>query len=175
MIKEITKFSKRTIWIHWVSTLLILVLIYTGINMEELLVSENKFTLYRIHFTMGIAVFIVTIVRIIALFKDERPANLYPQNTIKHKLTKWVQNGFYIIISWLCVSGIISICVEGILPSLKSGDWNLLPEITADGLSPIMLSHHIIVKLFFLLLVFHISGFLLHLIKNKEKTLSRIN
>lgn len=168
------KYSKRTIWIHWVSALLIFGLIYTGINMEHAAHSRGKFTLYKVHFTLGIIVFLLTILRVVALIKDTRPAPLYPQKSIHQKFIKFVHYGFYIVIAWMCISGMLSLFLEGIYPSLVSGEFADLPEINKDGFHPIMLSHHIIAKIVFLLLIFHVLGFVIHLIRKKENTLKRI-
>ena len=171
---EQTKYSNRTVWIHWLSAFLIFGLIFTGIKMEHQTVSEGKFLLYRIHFLLGNIVFILTIIRIIALFKDSRPVNLYTETSFREKFRQWVYNGFYVIIIWMSISGILSLSLEGILPALQSSQWTDLPEINEDGFHPIMLSHHIISKMVFLLLIFHLGGFLLHLIQEKENTLKRI-
>lgn len=174
MGKTVSTYSTRTVWTHWVSALLIFGLIYTGINMEHQAVSPGKFSLYSIHFALGITVFILTIIRMIALFRDPKPPHLYPKNSFREKFRTIVYRGFYIVILWMCISGIMSLSLEGILPDLKSRNWNDLPEISADGFHPIMLSHHIIAKLVFLLLIFHIGGFLLHLFQKRENTMKRI-
>lgn len=171
---ENSKYSNKTIWIHWLSALLIFGLIYTGITMEHSSLDENKFTLYKIHFIIGIVVFTLTIIRVFVLLKSTKLVGLYPENSIREKFRKFVYNGFYIVILWMCISGILSLSLEGILPALQSGNLKDLPEITKDGLHPIMLSHHIVAKFVFLLLIFHIGGFLLHLIQKKENTLKRI-
>jgi len=171
---EQTKYSNRTVWIHWLSSLLIFGLIFTGIKMEHEAVSEGKFLLYRIHFLLGNLVFILTVIRVIALFKDRRPVHLYPKKSLRERFREWVYNGFYVVILWMCISGILSLSLEGILPALQSSQWADLPEINEDGLHPIMLSHHIIAKMVFLLLILHIGGFLLHLVQEKENTLKRI-
>lgn len=173
-MEQATKYSNRTIWIHWVSSLLIFGLIFTGINMEHEPVSESKFSIYRVHFLLGNLVFILTIVRVLALFKDQKPIKLYPKGSFRERLRQGVYYGFYIVILWMCLSGILSLSLEGILPSLISGDWADLPEISADGFHPIMLSHHLIAKVVFLLLIVHVSGFLMHLIQKNENTLKRI-
>ncbi|WP_299257969.1 cytochrome b/b6 domain-containing protein [uncultured Aquimarina sp.] len=172
--KSFLKYSNRTIWIHWVSTLLILGLIYTGIRMEHQSISESKFVLYQTHFSFGILVFMLTIIRVIALFNDPRPNSLYSKTSIRERLKKWVYYGFYIGIIWMCISGLFSLFLEGIIYSLKSGNWQDLPEISTNGFHPIMLSHHIMAKMIFLLLLFHISGFVLHWVQKKENTLKRI-
>lgn len=171
---ERTNYSNRTIWIHWVSALLIFGLIYTGINMEHAAHDLNKFSLYKIHFSLGFSVFLLTIWRVIALLMDKRPEALYPEKSLHQRLISFVHYGFYAVILWMCISGISSLFLEGIMPALVSGDFLDLPEISSDGFHPIMLSHHIVAKLVFLLLLFHIVGFVIHLIRKRENTLKRI-
>ena len=169
-----TKYSSSTIWIHWVSALLIFGVIFTGIQMEELAHSEEKFNLYKVHFALGFVVFILTIWRTILLLKPPRPTPLYEKGSKHQRLISFVHYGFYITILWMCISGIVSLSLEGILPALKSGSFSDLPDIRQDGFHPIMLSHHIVAKLVFLLLLFHIGGVVLHFIRKKENALKRI-
>ena len=74
----------------------------------------------------------------------------------------------------MCFSGVISLSLEGILPSLLGSQWTELPEIMADGLHPIMLSHHIVAKLLFLLLIAHVGGVILYYLRFRKNTLPRI-
>lgn len=171
---ENTKYSNRTVWIHWVTAVLIFGLIYTGINMENGAHDHTKFNLYRLHFSLGVGVFFLTLWRIVALLKDTRPAPLYPKKSIHQRFISVVHYGFYLVVLWMCISGICSLFLEGIMPSLLSGNFADLPEISSDGFHPIMLSHHIVAKLVFLLLIFHVLGFLVHLIRKRENSLKRI-
>ncbi|MFY0687207.1 MAG: cytochrome b/b6 domain-containing protein [Cyclobacteriaceae bacterium] len=171
---ETENYSVRTVWIHWVSALLIFGLIYTGINMEHGDHNLQKFNLYKTHFTFGITVFLLTIWRTIALMSDVRPTPLYKEKSFHQRFISFVHYAFYVVIIWMCISGIASLFLEGIFPSLISGKFEELPEIVADGFHPIMLSHHIVAKLVFLLLIFHIVGFMIHLIRKKENTFKRI-
>lgn len=170
----VSKYTKRKIWIHWVSTVLIFILIYTGITIEHAAHIPEKFFLYKMHFVVGINVFILNMIRIIALIRDMRPATLYPEKSVHQKFIHAVHYGFYVVILWMCNSGILSLFLEGIYPSLIHNDFSELPKISGDGFHPIMLSHHIVAKFVFLLLIFHILGFLIHLLRKKENTLKRI-
>tara|TARA_B110000263_G_C15283022_1_gene499292 strand:+ start:411 stop:962 length:552 start_codon:yes stop_codon:yes gene_type:complete len=174
MKTTINHYSNRTIWIHWLSALLIFGLIYTGISMEHAPLDENKFLLYKIHFSIGNLVFILTIIRVFALFKDSKPLGLYPKKSKREIFRKFVYKGFYVVIFWMSISGLVSLSLEGILPALQSGNLKDLPDIAKEGLHPIMLSHHVVAKLIFLLLIFHLGGFLIHFFQKKENTLKRI-
>jgi len=171
---EGANYSNRTVWIHWVSALLILGLIVTGITMEKSAHNLNKFSLYKIHFSLGFVVFLLTILRVIALIKDKRPEPLYSIKSFHQRFILFVHYGFYIAIIWMCISGISSLFLEGIMPSLLSGKFADLPEILSDGFHPIMLSHHLVAKMVFLLLIFHVVGYVIHLIRKRENTLRRI-
>jgi cytochrome b561 len=74
----------------------------------------------------------------------------------------------------MCFSGSSSLTIENILPAVIHNNIKELPDIGADGMSSIMISHHILAKFVFLLLIFHIVGFLIHLIRKRENTLKRI-
>lgn len=174
MEKSVSTYSSRTVWIHWVSALMIFGLIFTGIRMEHQTVSEEKFLLYKIHFLLGSIVFLLTILRVFVLLKDAKPKPLYPKTSLREKFRTIVYYGFYIVLLWMCISGLASLSLEAILPALQSGNWMQLPEISNDGFHPIMLSHHIVAKLVFLLLLFHIAGFVIHTIQKRENTLKRI-
>lgn len=167
------KYSSRTVWIHWLSAILIVGLIFSGINMEHNHNIAEKFKIYKIHFALGLIVFVLTGIRTIALFKDTRPKEL---NVRKFHLrfVKVVHYGFYVIIMWMCISGSSSLIIENLYPAIINNNINELPEIGANGMSFMMISHHILAKFVFLLLIFHVVGFIIHLIRKRENTLKRI-
>ncbi len=167
-------YHKYIVSIHWVSALLIFTLIFTGIKMEHLSVSSNKLLLYQIHFITGTIVFTLTIIRLIVLLKTEKPYKLYNEKSFRERFRQIVYKGFYVFILAMCISGMLSLFLEGIFTAVQSNKVKILPEISADGFHPIMLSHHIMAKIMFLLLIFHITGFVIHLIQKKENTLKRI-
>ena len=63
------KYSNRIIWLHWVSAILIIGMAVTGIMMESETNLSFKLRYYQIHFLMGLAVFILTIFRVVAFLK----------------------------------------------------------------------------------------------------------
>lgn len=167
------KYSKRIIWIHWVSTLLIIALSVSGIMMEDTQDKGFKLSLYQFHFVAGILVFLLTILRVNAYFQDARPADLYPSKSFRQKLINFVHKGFYWVILWMCISGIISLFVQNIWQSAISSDVSVLPNVR-ENMSGIMLSHHIVAKFVFLLLIMHVVGAFSHIIQTKENVFKRI-
>lgn len=167
------KYSPRIIYIHWISSVLIIGLIITGILAEEAPTLAEKYGLYQWHFPMGIAVFILTIMRVYAFFKDPRPAKLYPEGNKRQKLIDFVHKGFYWVILWMCLSGMISLVVENVYPAMLAKNPEMLPDLTQD-LSIILLSHHIVAKFVMLFLIMHLVGVFSHIFKTKENVFKRI-
>ncbi|HBI01442.1 MAG TPA: hypothetical protein DDY18_07440 [Flavobacterium sp.] len=167
------KYSKRIIWIHWISTLLIIGLSVSGVMMEDAKDTGFKLSLYQFHFVAGILVFLLTIMRVLAYFKDARPADLYPSQSFRQKIIHFVHKGFYWVILWMCVSGIISLFVQNLWQSALSSDASQLPNVR-ENMSVIMLSHHIVAKFVFLLLIMHVVGAFSHIIQTKENVFKRI-
>ncbi|MBP6584643.1 MAG: cytochrome b/b6 domain-containing protein [Flavobacterium sp.] len=166
------KYSKRIIWLHWVSAILIIGMAVTGIMMESETNLSFKLRYYQIHFLMGLAVFILTIFRVVAFLKDKRPSELYP-NKSRQKLIHLVHQGFYWVILWMCISGFISIFIENVWQPAIYNSVAMMPNLS-EGLSAIMLSHHIVAKLVFLLFILHIIGVFSHIFQKKENVLKRI-
>ena len=88
-------YSTRTVWIHWLSALLIGGLIFTGISMENEALNAQKFLLYKVHFALGILVFLLTLIRVVALIKDPKPAPLYPSTSFRERFKNLVSKSFY--------------------------------------------------------------------------------
>ncbi|NNE66555.1 MAG: hypothetical protein HKN33_08305 [Pyrinomonadaceae bacterium] len=166
-------YSRRTVWIHWISALLIFIIIGAGINMEHSEPTLLKINLYSIHFTSGIIVLVLTLVRIFALFRDRRPTNLYPKGW-HNGLLKFVHYGFYLTIVWMCLTGLFGLIYYQIYKAVFSRNPGLLPDLTESGLHPLFMSHHIVAKIVFLLLFLHIAGTIIHIVRYRENVLRRI-
>lgn len=169
-----SKYSKRIVTLHWISAILIITLIVTGVNMEHAPHNMQTLMLYRAHFSMGTIVFLLTLVRLLALVKDERAQDLYPKGSFRNGLIKFVHYGFYVVILWMTISGLISIFIQGLIGPAISGDPSMLPNMRETGMSVIMISHHLVAKIVMLLLLLHLGGIVSHYIQQKENTLKRI-
>lgn len=169
-----SKYSSRTVTLHWLSSILIIALIVTGVSMEDAPHNMQTLILYRAHFSMGSIVFLLTLWRIVALLKDERATALYPKGSFRNGLIKFVHYGFYVVVLWMTVSGLISVFVQGFVGPAISGDPTALPNMHETGMSLIMISHHLVAKLVMLLLLLHLGGIVSHYIQKKENTLKRI-
>ncbi|WP_343670637.1 cytochrome b/b6 domain-containing protein [Chitinophaga sp.] len=165
------KYGKGTIIIHWVSFLLILVLIPSGFIMTGTKPGDAKILLLRTHIFIGVIVFILTLLRVWFFFRYKRPSHLETGNLIHNKLIVWLENSFYIVLILLSVSGILTVILGALGQAIRAGNYTLLPNnLDVPSLAP----HQVLAKLLIALLIVHIVGVVNHYIKLKENTLKRI-
>lgn len=164
------KFSKGTIIIHWVSTLLILALFTLGITMEDLKISE-KMDLVKIHALLGIVLLVLTIVRSYLFFRSPRPPHLKTGSKFNDKLAVYIHNLFYILLLVISVSGLATMIIGGYGDALSLGDVALVKE-HAD--IPPLKAHGTLAFIMMGLVVMHVVGVLKHYVFTKENTLKRI-
>lgn len=165
------KYSKGTIIIHWLSFLLIIALIPTGIIMEDMEPGVAKINLLRLHALVGVIVFVLTLVRVWFFFRHKRPSKLETGSTIHNKLVVWIENSFYYLLILLCITGIATIVMGNLGEALQSNDASLLPK-SLD--IPPLYVHKASAMLLIILLLGHIGGVINHYVKNKKNTIKRI-
>ncbi|MBS1776171.1 MAG: cytochrome b/b6 domain-containing protein [Bacteroidetes bacterium] len=165
------KYSKGTIIIHWLSFLLIIALIPTGIIMADMEPGIAKINLLRLHALVGIIVFVLTLVRVWFFFRHKRPSKLETGSVLHNKLVVWIENSFYYILILLCITGIGTIIMGGFGEAIQSVNASLLPE-NLD--IPPLNAHKASAILLIIVLFGHIGGVINHYIKNKENTIKRI-
>lgn len=165
------KYSKNIIVIHWFSFVLILGLIFTGIKSEEMIASLDKILFYKIHFSIGLIVLMLTTLRVYFYIKDKRPSKNEKISQSQYKFIKVVYILFYIVLLALGFTGITAVFIDKIYLPIQTG---LISDFPKQH-SFIFFSHHILTKVFFLLLIIHLVGFITHLIRFKENTIKRIS
>ena len=69
----VTRYSKRSIWIHWFSAILIFANVPTGLAMSETVASESKLLLYQIHFVIVSLVFVLATFHVYIKGRYPRP------------------------------------------------------------------------------------------------------
>lgn len=165
------KYSKGTIIIHWVSFLLIVLLIPTGFLMGNMEAGIAKLNLLRVHMFVGILVFVLTLLRVWFFFRHKRPSRLETGSSLHNKLVVWIENSFYYILILLCITGIATVAMGNLGVAVQNADASLLPE-TLDV--PPLGAHKALAILLIVLLIGHVGGVINHYLKNKENTLKRI-
>ncbi len=153
--------------LHWLSSVLILVLWPLGFLMVRMSDVVSQARLYQIHVGIGLLVVILTVVRVIWHFMDEvpeSPAGLTPFNA---KLFLWTHNLLYIFLFVLAISGAAMLISSGLGLSPR----NVLPELINDSLP--RSAHSLLSKVFLLLLIAHIGGVVRYQL-TKGNTLARM-
>ena len=164
------KYGKGTIAIHWITTLLILILFPLGKYMAGLEPSE-KMGMIKIHAILGIIVFVLTIIRSWLFFKKPRPADLKTGSKLNDKLAVWIHNLFYFLLFGIAISGIATMVLGGYGDALTGGNPELI--VNREEIPPLK-AHGILALVMILLLIMHVIGVIKHYILLKENTLKRI-
>jgi len=164
------KYSKGTIIIHWLSTLLIFGLFFLGLSMEDLELID-KMDLLKPHASLGFLLFILTIIRSIMFFKSKRPVDLKTGSKLNDKLVVGIHNAFYILLLLIGVSGISTMIIGGYADALQTGDLSLIKP--SEEL-PSLKAHGTLAFLTMALVWIHIIGVIKHFVFTKENTLKRI-
>ena len=164
------KYSTTTIAIHWVSTILILILFPLG-KYTSGIEGNEKLSLIQTHALLGLALLILTLIRTWLFFKSERPADLKTNSKINDKLIVWVHNLFYILLFAITISGIAAMLSGGYVEALESQN---IQHIKSEGDIKALGGHELLALIMVILVIVHIAGVIKHYIKNKENTLKRI-
>jgi cytochrome b561 len=164
------KYSRPAIFIHWISTLLILILFPLGKYMSGLEPSE-KMDLVQAHAILGNLVFLLTIYRTWLIFKSPRPADLKTGSKFNDKLSVWIHNAFYFLIFGIAISGLATMILGGYADAISTGDVALVLEPSAI---PPLKGHELMVTILMLLLLAHVGGVIKHYALTKENTLKRM-
>ncbi|MGB0593398.1 MAG: cytochrome b [Flavobacteriales bacterium] len=164
------KYSTATIAIHWVSTILILILFPLG-KYTSGIEGEDKLSLIQTHALLGLAVLILTLIRTWLFFKSKRPADLKTNSKINDKLIIWVHNLFYILLFAITISGIAAMLSGGYVEALESQN---IQYIKAEQDIKALGGHELLALIMVILVLAHEAVVIKHYIKNKENTLKRI-
>jgi cytochrome b561 len=150
------RYSRVAIGIHWLSAILIIVLLMQGLFMTKLDDDEFKTNLYRLHVTFGYFVLILTLIRLFWVWRDERPAALPMPST---------ERLFYRGIHVLLYAGAFITALSGVLLVAGSGITPIATEVTASGIDrelPIRNAHWLFATGMLVLLVGHVGGVLVY-------------
>ena len=167
----VEKYSNRSIWIHWVSAILIFLTIPTGLAMSETEATAMRLFLYKIHFVIGALVFLLALFHIYVYFKDERPPKIDTGNKFRNKLVNILHRILTILIIVLTITGVVSLFPTTIWSSTINNDYQSLP-ILYDSI--FVTIHHIQGLIFIALIVLHVGGIVLHRVTKDITILQRM-
>jgi cytochrome b561 len=144
-------------WLHWLSALLILAMIPSGLVMARTLDDGLRLTLYQAHLVIGWTVVALAIWRLALRLRTRvpAPANLAPWN---RSLLHGVHWAVAIIPLLLAISGVGTMLQNDLVPLLQAGQ---APPATLD-VQTARTGHQIGSYLFTALLIVHVAGIVRH-------------
>lgn len=169
------KYSKLTIVIHWVSALLIIGMIVTGMAMEDAPASANKVWNLQIHFTLGIFVALLSAFRVI-LYMLEQKRKIYPKaldtgNKIKNTVQKITHLFLRQLLMGLSITGFLALFLSGLFPVVMSGKVEAFEAYQSGNVN---IAHAILSKVYMLLFIIHLAGIVQYIWLSKQNIFKRI-
>ncbi|MBL4761983.1 MAG: cytochrome b [Gammaproteobacteria bacterium] len=175
------KLSNVTVSLHWIVGLTIITLLVVGIYMEE----NEVFSLYPIHKSVGMLIFLLIIGRVVWRLKNGWPEPASQYKAIEHKLAK--------LTHWVLIVGTLAMPLSGMVMSGVGGhglnvfgffelmpmnpDPNEVGAVIAHNESIAKLGHEVH-ELFGIIMIvailLHMAGAFKHHIVDKDGTLRRM-
>ncbi|WP_419908165.1 cytochrome b [Hoeflea sp.] len=157
--------------IHWVSALLIIILLGTGLRADQMADSAARIAVLRVHVVLGLTILLLTLARIAWwLFADSKPASVV---TVlwQHRLSGAVHLLFYVVILGMAASGIGMLILSGAAPLIFEGAAGTLPDF---DLYPPRRAHGFGARLMIALFVLHTGAALYHHVFKRDGLMRRM-
>jgi cytochrome b561 len=151
-----TRYGRGAVALHWLSAILIIVMLAQGLFMTKLDDGATKTLIYQFHVTLGYFVLILAVIRVVWMRRDTRP-DAPPMPRGEYVAFK----GVHIL---LTVGSFIA-AISGILMLIGSGITPISPEVTAaavDRSLPVRNAHFIFALGLIVLLIGHVGGVLIY-------------
>jgi cytochrome b561 len=146
--------------IHWVSAVLVLILIGSGFRAANTVDPAAKAAILRVHVPIAIGVLALMLLRIVWWWGfDRKPGPVAGSPHWQERTAQVVHVLFYIVILGMIASGIGMMALSGAAPLIFGGDGALLPDFSKY---PPRLPHGIGARLLLGLLVLHVGAALYH-------------
>ena len=161
------RYGRAAIAIHWLSAVLIIILLMQGLFMTKLEDDDFKTNIYRLHVSLGYLVLILTVVRLIWARRDARPEPLAMPRT-----ERLLYRGVYVLL----YVGAFAATISGILLVIGSGIVPIATEVISSEIDrslPFRNAHWLFATAMLILLIGHIGGAVLYQRRN-GRTLSRM-
>ncbi len=164
-------YGSVAVTIHWLSAILILVLIGSGFRAGGIEDTATKAAVLRVHVPVGVAVLLLTLTRIVWwLLADKKPASL-PMPKWQDVSARAMHLLFYIVILGMAASGIGMMVFSGAGTILFAGAEGPLPDFW--GYKP-RVPHGIGARLMVAAFVLHAGAALYHHFILRDGLMKRI-
>lgn len=161
------QYSRGAATLHWVSAILIIVMLFQGFFMTKFEDGGTKTLFYQLHVTLGYFVLLLSVIRVIWAVRDRRPAPLeMPRSEYL------AYKGIHVLL----VLGSVVTAISGILLLIGSDITPIAPAVASGDLDrslPIRNAHFIFAIGMLILLLAHVGGVLMYQ-RRVGRTLSRM-
>lgn len=164
------QYSKRTAVTHWLIFLLFIAAFFLGHELDESKDAAQKLSMYPIHFLIGDAVLLLTLLRIYFRKKDGEPAAANA-NPLLNKLAAATHVLMNIAVIAVVISGVATVATSGVIEALKLADPALIPDFHKVEAKEF---HELFIGVTLLLVMFHVAAALYHQFIVKDNLLRRI-
>lgn len=163
-------YGRFAVSIHWLSAILILVLLGSGFRSDMSLDPATKIMILRVHIPVAILVLVLTAVRLVWWWRfDKKPAPLEGTPALQEKIALWTHRLLYVLLIVMLGSGIGLSILSG-APDAVFGSAEL-PVFTEY---PPRIAHGIAAKILAGLIVLHAGAALFHHFMKRDVTLKRM-
>ncbi|SEN26738.1 Cytochrome b561 [Paracoccus alcaliphilus] len=164
--------------LHWLTALIILANIVLGLvavrlPMEAL---QTKFQLFSLHKTLGIAAFVVALLRIVWALTQPRPVPVHPERRLETFLAESMHWVLYAALVLVPLTGWIEhAATEGYAPILWPFGQGLPMVPKSPQVAEVMASiHHIFAWVLIGAIVLHVAGAMKHAVIDRDGVLARM-
>ncbi len=166
-----THYGSVAVIIHWLSVLLILMLIASGFRADGMEDAAAKAALLQLHVPLGVAVLLLTLARVLWWWlADSKPAAI-PMPKWQARSSRAVHVLFYVVILGMAASGIGMMLLSGAGPIIFEASAATLPDFW-DYLPRV--PHGIGARVMIALFVVHASAALYHQVLKRDGLLRRM-
>jgi len=151
-----TRYDRVAISFHWISAVLIIILLLNGLFMTKLDDADFKTNIYRFHVAVGSIVLLLTILRLAWAWRHPAPPGLEMGST---------ERLMYRGVHYLLYAGALLTAITGTLLIVSSGMPPLASEVIAsevDRSSPLRSAHWLLALGMIVLLIGHVGGVVMY-------------
>ena len=165
------RYGTMILSIHWVSALLIIILLVSGFRAANTVDPVAKAAILKFHIPLALAVLCLTVWRIVWWWGfDRKPKPVVGSPYWQERLARGVHILFYIVILGMIASGIGMVALSGAGPFIFAGEGTL-PDFWKY---PPRVPHGIGARLLLALLVLHTGAALYHHFVRHDGLLGRM-
>ncbi len=164
------QYSKRTAITHWLILVLFTAALALGAWLNESQNTNQKLSMYPLHFIIGDTVLLLVLLRIYFRKKDGEPA---PANAspLLNKVAAATHVLMNLSLIALVISGVATVATSGLVEALKAADPALIPDFHHVGAKEF---HELFLGVTLFLIAFHVAAALYHQLVLKDNVLRRI-